>query len=352
MTRDQYIIRRKLNMVELGEVLGNVSEACRRLSVSRQHYYDIKKTLQEEGVAGLLEKARTKPKVANRVAPEIEERVLAYSLEFPTHGQVRVENELKREGVIVSAGGVRGIWLRHGLEKKALRLKRLEQWAAETQGILTEAQVRALESSREEREAHGEIETHHPAFLLGQDTYYVGYIKGVGKIYQQTGIDTYSNIGFAKVYGEKNAITAADFLNDKVLPFFDEHGLALLRTLTDRGTEYCGVAETHPYQLFLHLNDIEHTRTKARHPQTNGMTEKLNQTIQEEFYSVAFRKRLYGSMQELQEDLDAFMHLYNTKRTNQGKHCQGRTPMETFLAGKDLYRKYVYEEAQLTDTRG
>lgn len=349
MTRDQYIIRRKLNLVELGEVLGNVSEACRKLSVSRQHYYDIKKTLQEEGVEGLLEKARTKPKVANRVAPEIEERVLAYSLEFPTHGQVRTSNELKREGIIVSAGGVRGIWLRHGLERKSHRLKRLEQWAAETQGILTEEQVKALESSREEREAHGEIETHHPAFLLGQDTYYVGYIKGVGKIYQQTGIDTYSNLGFAKVYGEKNAITAADFLNDKVLPFFDEHGMALLRTLTDRGTEYCGIAETHPYQLFLHLNDIEHTRTKARHPQTNGMTEKLNQTIQEEFYAVAFRKKLYGSMTELQEDLDAFMQRYNTERTNQGKHCQGRTPMETFLAGKELYQKYVYEEAETTE---
>ncbi len=349
MTKDQYIIRRKLNLVELGEVLGNVSEACRKLSVSRQHYYDIKKTLQEEGVEGLLEKARSKPKVANRVAPEIEARILEYSLEFPTHGQVRTSNELKREGIIVSAGGIRGVWLRHGLERKSHRLKRLEKWAAETQGILTEDQVRALESSREEREAHGEIETHHPAFLLGQDTYYVGYIKGVGKIYQQTGIDTYSNIGFAKVYGEKNAITAADFLNDKVLPFFDDHGMALLRTLTDRGTEYCGIPETHPYQLFLHLNDIEHTRTKARHPQTNGMTEKLNQTIQEEFYAVAFRKRLYLTMEQLQEDLDAFMHRYNTDRTNQGKHCQGRTPMDTFLAGKELYQKYVYEEAETTE---
>jgi transposase InsO family protein len=346
MTRDQYIIRRKLNLVELGEVLGNVSEACRKLSVSRQHYYDIKKTLQDEGVEGLLEKARTKPKPANRVAPEIEQRILAYSLEYPTHGQVRVENELKREGILVSACGVRGVWLRHGLEKKALRLKRLEKWAAETHGILTDEQVRALETSREEREAHGEVETHHPAFLLGQDTYYVGYIKGVGKIYQQTGIDTFSNIGFAKVYSEKTAITAADFLNDKVLPFFDEHSLALLRILTDRGTEYCGLADSHPFQLFLHLNDIEHTRTKARHPQTNGMTEKLNQTIQEEFYAIAFRKRLYGSMDELQEDLDAFMLRYNTQRTNQGKHCQGRTPMETFLAGLELYQKFVYEEVE------
>ncbi len=272
-----------MNSVELGEVLGNVSEACRKLSVSRLHYYDIKKTLKEIDVEGLLEKARTKPKVSNRVAPEVEDRILAYSLEFPTHGQVRVENELKREGIMVSAGGVRGVWLRHGLERKSA-LKNGPQ------------RPMALESSREEREAHGEIETHDPAFLLDQDTYYVSYIKGVGKIYQQTGIDTFSNFGFAKVYNEKNAITAADFLNDKVLPFFDEHGMSLLRTLTDRGTEYCVIPEVHPYQLFLHLNDNEHTRTKARHPQANGMTEKLNQTIQEGIYAVAFRKRLYESM--------------------------------------------------------
>ena len=123
--------------------------------------------------------------------------------------------------------------------------------ATENTNILTEAQVQALETAKEEKEAHGEIETHHPGFLLGQDTYYVGYIKGVGKIYEQTGIDTYSNVGFAKLYNDKTALTAADFLNDKVLPFFDGFGLSLLRTLTDRGTEYCGKPENHPYQLFL-----------------------------------------------------------------------------------------------------
>lgn len=79
------------------------------------------------------------------------------------------------------------------------------------------------------------------------------------------------------------------------------------------------------------------------------MTEKLNQTIQEEIYSVALRKRLYATMEDLQDDLDAFMHRYNTDRTNQGKHCQGRTPMETFLAGKELYQRYVYEETETTE---
>lgn len=349
MTQQQYIINRKLNIIELSEQLGNISDACRRLGVSRSHYYDIKTALQEDGVSGLLEKARNKPRIGNRVAPEIEQRVLSYSLENPMHGQARTSNELKIEGIIVSPCGIRSIWLRHGLERRPLRLKRLERWAAEEGHVLTESQVQAMEQAKEEKEAHGEIETYHPGFLLGQDTFYVGYIKAIGKIYQQTGIDTYSNVGFAKVYTEKTAVTAADFLNDKVLPFFDSHNLPLLRILTDRGTEYCGVRENHPYQLFLYLNDIEHSRTKARHPQTNGCTERFNQTLLDEFYQVAFRKKIYTTLEEIQADLDEFLQKYNTRRTNQGKYCNGRTPMDTFTEGLDLCRSYLHyrEEVNL-----
>ena len=346
MTQDQYVIRRKLNILELGETLGNISEACRRLNISRQHHYDIKSAVAEEGIEGLMEKSRKVPRIGNRVAPEIEQKVLDYSLEFPTQGQVRVSNELKLQGFQVSCGGVRSIWLRHNLQIASLRLKRLEKWSAENGGILTESQVQALESAKEEKEAHGEVETPHPGFLLGQDTYYVGYIKGVGKIYQQTAIDTHSNVGFAKVYPDKTALTAADFMNDKVLPFFDSENMSLLRVLTDRGTEYCGRIETHPYQLFLHLNEVEHSRTKVRHPQTNGSTERLNQIVQNEFYKVAFRKKLYTSIEEIQVDLDIFMATYNNDRTNQGKHCQGRTPMQTFQDGRTLYQQYVIENSE------
>lgn len=349
MTQQQYIIRRKLNIIDLAEQLGNISDACRRLGVSRQHYYDIKTALEEEGVEGLLEKARNKPRLNNRVAPAIEERVLSYSLEFPAHGQARTSNELKKEGIIVSPGGIRSIWLRHGLEKRALRLKRLEKWAAEEGHILTENQVQALENAKEEKEARGNIESYHPGFLLGQDTFYVGWIKGVGKIYQQTAIDTYSNIGFAKLYTEKTAVTAADLLNDKVLPFFDSHNLPLLRVLTDRGSEYCGRKESHAYQLFLYLNDIEHSRTKTRSPQTNGCTERLNQTLLDEFYKVAFRKKVYTSLEQIQADLDEFLNTYNTERTNQGRYCNGRTPLQTLTEGLDLCKQYVHGRKEVPE---
>jgi transposase InsO family protein len=346
MTQQQYIINRKLSILDLGRTLGNISDACRKLGVSRQHYYDIKKTIDEEGLDGLLEKSRQSPRIGNRVPLEVEQKLLGYSLQFPTHGQVRTANELKQQGIMVSAGGVRSIWLRHNLQLKSLRLKRLEAWAAENTNILTEAQVKALEEAKEEKEVYGEVESPHPAFLLAQDTCYIGTIKGVGRIYQQTGIDTHSNIGFAKLYTERTAITAADFLNDKVLPFFDAHSVRVLRVLTDNGMEYCGRQESHPYELYLHLNDIEHTRIRVRRPQTNGSVERLNQTVKDEFYAVAFRKKLYSTIEEIQVDLDDFMLYYNSQRTNQGRHCQGRTPTQTFQKGLELYQQYVYDAVQ------
>ncbi len=265
---------------------------------------------------------------------------------FPHARACSGRKRINKKGIVISSGGVRSIWLRHDLKLKGLRLKRLEQWAADNVGILTESQIEALENAKEDREAHGEVESPHPGFLVAQDTCYIGYIKGIGKLYQQTGIDTHSNIGFAKVYTEKSSLTAADFLNDRVLPFFDEHSIRTLRMLTDNGTEYCGRPEVHPYKLFLHLNDIEHTRTKVRHPQTNGAVERLNQTVQEDFYRVAFRKKLYRSTEEIQADFDTFMDWYNEERTNQGCYCQERTPMQTFIDGLPLYQRYVYEEVE------
>lgn len=350
MTHQEYVIRRKLNIVDLAETLGNVSEAARRTGVSRKHIYDIKRTLIEEGVEGLREKTKRVPRHANRIAQDIEEKILNYSLHFPTHGQVRVANELNRKyGLALSGGGVRCVWIRSDLKTIPQRLKRLEKWSAENNGILTESQVQALELKKEKDEVCGEIETHHSGYLFAQDTYYVGTIKGIGRIYQQTGIDTYSNIGFAKLYLKKTSIEAADFLNDKVLPFFDEHQASVLRILTDRGPEYSGRVDAHAYQLFLNLNDIDYSRTKARHPQTNGSCEKLNQTIEKEFYAVAFRKKLYSSIDELQMDLDDFMRTYNYERTNQGKRCLGRTPYETFLEGIEIYKRKVYNSQSTSE---
>ncbi len=132
----------------------------------------------------------------------------------------------------------------------------------------------------------------------------MGTLKGVGRVYQQTYIDTYCKVAHAKLYTTKTPITAADLLNDQVLPFHEEHDLPVLRIMTDRGTEFCGRPDKHDYQLFLAINDIDHTKTKVKHPQTNGICERFHKTILQEFYQITFQKNLYESIEQLHADLD------------------------------------------------
>ena len=336
MTQDQKIIKNKLGLLKLAQTLGSVSDACKVLGFSRDSFYRFKDLYETGGDAALAEISRKKPNLKNRVDPSVEQAVVAFAIEQPAYGQVRVANELRKRGLVVSPAGVRIIWLRHDLQTFQLRLKALSARVAQEGIILTEDQVRALEKARQEKEAHGEIETEHPGYLGAQDTYYVGTIKGVGRIYQQTFTDTYSKVAFVKLYDRKNAITAADMLNDRVIPFFEEHGVPLLRILTDRGSEYCGNREVHQYALYLDLENIEHTRTKTKSPQTNGICERFHQTIQNEFYASAFRRKLYDSLEQLQADVDTWMESYNAERTHSGKYCYGKTPLQTFIEAAPL----------------
>ncbi|KAB5490814.1 IS481 family transposase [Flagellimonas hadalis] len=330
MSTEEKIIKPKLGLLELAKQLGNVSQACKVMGYSRDSFYRFKELYEQGGELALQEISRKKPILKNRIGEEIEKAVVAMATELPAYGQLRVSNELKKRGTFISPGGVRSVWLRHDLETFKKRLKALEAKSAQDGFVLTEAQLQALERAKEEKQAHGEIETHHPGYLGAQDTYYVGSVKGIGRIYAQTFIDTYCKVAFVKLYDRKNAITAADLLNDRVIPFFQQKGLPLLRILTDRGTEYCGKREHHEYQLYLTIEDIDHTRTKAKSPQTNGICERFHKTMQNEFFFVAFRKKVYRSIEELQDDLDQWIGWYNTERTHTGKHCYGKTPLQTF----------------------
>lgn len=333
MTTDEKVARRKLSLLELAKDLQNVSKACKVMGYSRQQFYEIRRNYQTFGSEGLLDKLPgPRGPHPNRVSEEIEEAILAHSLKYPTHGPVRVAQELALEGIQVSSGGVRGVWSRHDLLTRHDRLLRLERTTREQKIELNNEQIQLLERfSPEFRERH--IEVHNTGELVAVDTFFVGVLKGVGKVYLQSVIDCFSRYAWGRLYTNKLPVTAVHVLNNDVLPFFEQHQARITTILSDNGREFCGRQDQHPYELFLQLEEIEHRTTKVRRPQSNGFVERLHRTLLDEHFRIKGRTKWYESVDEMQTDLDEYLVQYNTKRPHQGRNMKGQTPYTVFKKG-------------------
>lgn len=344
MTAEKKIAQKRLTLLQVAEKLRNVSEACRRGNVSRSQFYEYKRAFQERGFDGLVDRPPIPKNFPNETPPDIREKVVRFSIEHPGLGQVQVSDRLRLEGVSVSPSTVRNIWLKEGLENKYKRILRLEEEKNGTDIELTAEQIRLLEKAnpcfRERR-----VESPYPGYLLSQDTFMVGTIKGVGRIYLQNVVDTYGSYAFGKLYTSKLPETAADVLYDRVLPFYEAHGLTVEHILTDNGREYCGRPMVHPYQIFLELHDIEHRRTKVATPRTNGFVERFNKTVLDEFVREAFRDKFYASVEELQADFDRWIDFYNNEQPHRGYRNMGRRPIETIELGKAVKEQMTEKAA-------
>jgi transposase len=304
--------------------LHNVSAACRELGISRSLYYQLRRRFDRYGPDGLHPKrTQGRPGRPAQLDAQIERRVIAEALAQPAWGPRRLADQLAMRGVGVAATTVYRALRRHGLGTRRERFGVLERQGAATAGLLTERTRRALEQARPTPSSR-HIEAQEVAELVGFDCFYIGHLKGVGRVWQITACDTASSYVLAQVFvGDPSARVAARFLRERVVPHFGQARWPLQRVLTDGGSEFKGAFDEACRALGL-----RHTRTKPRHAFTNGFVERVQQTILHEHWRVEFRRRYFTRLAQLEASLQSYLRLYNHERPHRGYRTRGRTPAQ------------------------
>jgi transposase InsO family protein len=328
MQAEMKVARQRLSVLELAQKLGNVSDACRRRGMTRTQFYEYKKRFETQGLDGLKDLPPIHKTHPQTTLPEVEAQVIELSLAHPSKGCAHIAMLLKLTGTQLSGVTVQRILSDHGLGSKLDRWLALERRSQQVgDSALSQPQVAFVEEQNPQyKERH--VESSQPGELLNQDTCFIGHLQGMGKVYLHSVVDTYGSMAWGLLHTSKQPEAAVSVLYNDVLPFYKQHGLTVKVVLTDNGREFCGTP-SHPYQVFLALNDVTHRRIKPHTPRTNGFVERFHKTVQEEFFSAALRDKLYTSLEDLQQDLDAWLEEYNYQRPHQGYRNQGRRPFET-----------------------
>ena len=198
------LAHKRLTVLQLAESLGNVSEACRRGGLDRTSFYEYKRRFQTHGIEGLKDMPPIHKTHPQTTPPEVVEKVLALSMTNPTRGCVWLSDKLKLEGISVSSPTVQDLLIKNGMGKRYERLLKLEEKAAREALELTPEQVALIEKNNPcFRERH--VESSRPGELLSQDTFYVGRLKGVGRVYLHTVVDTFGSYAFGFLHTSRQA---------------------------------------------------------------------------------------------------------------------------------------------------
>jgi transposase InsO family protein len=324
---EKKIVKQRLSVLQLAEALGNVSEACRKRGLARSQFYEYKRRFQTHGLEGLKDLPPIHLTHPQTTPDDVVQKIIEVSTNNPMWGCCRIASQLKLQGVSVSSPTIQKILIKHGMANKYDRLLKLEEKALNQEIELSADQVKAIEKANPcFKERH--VESSQPGELICQDTFYVGHLKGVGKVYLQAVVDTFGSYAFGYLHTGKIPEHAAAIIHNDVLPKYSEWGITVGAVLTDNGREYCG-KDHHPYELYLALNDIEHRKTRVRSPRTNGFVERFNRTVLDEFFRPAMRTKYYESLDSLQDDLDQWLHFYNHERPHLGYRNRGKRPVDT-----------------------
>jgi transposase InsO family protein len=307
-----------------------VTQLCREAGISRSRFYELRARYRRYGEAGLRPKPRPTERPDRRLSEPLRDAIIAYAVEHPTHGPRTIALVLAQPrygGWRVSHGGVTNVLRRAGLSRRLARLAAAESLAASEGGPLTERILRRIRAIERARTVH--IGSDTPGEELFFDTFYVGQLKGVGKVWQLSAVDGASSFGIARVVaGEKTAAVMARFLREDVLPACEAAGLRLVTATTDNGPEF-GTA----FGEACRTAGVRHHRIPPHSPNLNAFVERFQGTVLHLHYRVAFRYRFYTRAEDIDADLQAFLRFYNFERPHRGYRTAGRTPASIFFRG-------------------
>lgn len=330
MTQVQLIVKQRRSLLIYAERWG-VTKACKTFNVSRTTFYKIKEHFIKTG--SLAPKVRRKPRMPNEISLSKKKLLLKLVQEHPTWGTPRYAHAFKERGIAISDVALWYRLKRFGLNTRYKRLLYLEQLKSKNQP-LTERTLRQIKT-----QCYAIKEGLWPGHIVALDTFYVGHIKSIGRIYQITGIDICSRFGWAKLYISKEQDSSIDFVEDALIPKFFHNGVELESILTDNGTEFTGSK----FEQMLADYDIQHHRIPKGKPVCNGYCERFQRTIHEELYQYIFRTQLLSSLDELQSRLNKYLTYYNFERVHFGLDKKGAIPIEAFKA-KNSYLRHRFQK--------